>query len=422
MKLDICRVDSNRNFSEKELAWLVSAIDSFSKNIAKTKISSYGGRINNSSDAFAFYALPAFDNGNAYSRNFQFSEDNLLSKNQSNYKNAAALACACRINGLLDDYDSFFELTPIARELLATKKISTSEYAFILLSKQWICLDDEYVEPFLFTAWRLINKPKSKFLDLLNTSSTASDWSEYVFAEVAGKSFQKGDKVSPARADMVKNMFLLSGLLSLGEKGLEIPENSLAIWKDFCKTTNKISKPQIGEKSKDTDNLYYHYVGSIEHGGIIDVLKKENANIYAVLYPNLVDFFFPNTKKNVKSIQVNPDNYVKTQEQIIFYGVPGSGKSTTLREKLTTLKIPHARIRRTGNCYECRIAVQTVCKIIIFFAHDKRNRIPFIIKTAIPPRAVIGVLFNIHFYLCFQLRKILFLWQMAICGNFLQQL
>lgn len=345
MKLDICRLDSNRNFSEKEISWLISAIESFSANITESKISSYGGRIKNSSDAFSFYALPAFDKKSDYPRNFQFSENDLLAKNQmeKGNSNPAALACACRINGLLDDYDQFFGLTPLAEKLLATKKISASEYAFILLSKQWICLENEYKEPFLQVAWKLINSKKDHFLETLNVSD--GEWSKNIFSYITGNKAGEKDKITPERSDIIRNTLLLSGLIVLDNGELKVPDNAVDIWNDFCQKASEISKPQIGTSNYETDRLYYRYVGSVTQGGIFDILKVGNASIYSALYPNLVEFFVPNAK-NKKTLHVKPDSYVKTQEQIIFYGVPGSGKSTKLKEKLSLLKIPQARTKR----------------------------------------------------------------------------
>ena len=58
MKVEICKLDSNRNLADREVKWLVQAIDSFSRNVSDAEAEKHA---RNKSNAFSYYALPAFN-------------------------------------------------------------------------------------------------------------------------------------------------------------------------------------------------------------------------------------------------------------------------------------------------------------------------------------------------------------------------
>ena len=127
----------------------------------------------------------------------------------------------------------------------------------------------------------------------------------------------------------------------------------------------KKSKARLNEKPYVSFFARKH-VQDLVSNGIILASFLENKDSFIVvkrtdlpLFMKFLDFFpsgpvpFAWNSEDVEEedddtedVFTPQDNYVKTYEQTIFYGVPGSGKSNKITEKLGELKIPKERTTR----------------------------------------------------------------------------
>lgn len=345
MKLEICKLDSNRNLTEKEINWFVSAIAEFPKIVDIDNPTKYKGRINNLSDAFAFFSLPPFKDGADYTRNYDFQESDLFEGNQLNKGNSnpAAIACCCRKDGLLDDYDHKFQLTPVAKEFLYNKKVFYDEFIFFILTKQWIRIDNEFKMPMLALLWECINDKSIPFLLEFNDSDLNNQaWTHYLFKKITGQTFNKAtDSIVFTRQDILKNSLLIAGLLTLKNGTLYVPESAKQIWEIIYEAKDSILKPE-----DSSDAACYRYVGSLDFG-LKDILLNNSLYKYAFIrrYPNLIRYFF--NVEEIANVEAegnfsleqsnNETEHCRVSNQTIYYGVPGCGKSTAVKREIESL-------------------------------------------------------------------------------------
>ena len=314
MKVEICKLDSNRNLADRELKWLVQAIDSFSKNVNKEEAELHA---HNKSNAFSYYALPAF--GDKYNTFFTFKKEWIYTENQQTKGNSnpAALACLCRKDGLLFDQDGKFELSEIAKEYLLNERISTKEFAFILLSKQWIRVDGSCKISLLVLLYDLI-KEDVDFLDKLYKKE--DEVRKIIFEKATGKDLEPTDKIDFNRFDILRNMMETAGLISHEKDKPILHADAQEILEAFHKDSDKLSKYE------DTDNSFYTYICANNYG-VLEIISSENAETFAKLYPNLAKV-------------VTGKNYACNNKlQVIYFGSPGTGKSYSVKDNLRNVGI-----------------------------------------------------------------------------------
>lgn len=277
MRLEICRIDSGRNIDDRNLKWLVQAIDSFSREVTKKEAEE---NANNFSNAFSYYAMPAFSN-TGYNTNFHFDKASILPKNQQKKSNGnpAALASYCRKHGLLRDYDGEFHLSPLG-ELVLNKKISTEEYAFILLSKQWIRVDGACRRNLLAFFFDCTENDSQFFTNFIQKDGAFQQ--QYIFEKLCGKKMGPEDKIDFARFDILKNVMYMAGLIAdVGEKVIILDEA------DAILRVLRDNEEHISQYSSRDDDVFYRYMCS-ESTGIVEIINESNENIIRKLYPNLI--------------------------------------------------------------------------------------------------------------------------------------
>lgn len=320
MELKIHQLDPNRNLSGHELNWIVQAASSYINNVLPLKSSySIGGKPLNVPDLFSYYAIPANIGKSNYQTNFVFTQNSLTASALTGCKNAnpAAFTSGCRKLGIInyDGKTSLFELTPIAKKFLLNRCLTESEYAIILLSKQWVIKDGLYYRPLLPVLWDVINDKNYKFLIALNTPQnktlTIQPAYDTIFKYICGSAFNSNrDKVIPDRADILKNALLTAGLVSINSNNcLEVPANASDIWKDLKDNESRFSNPELFGN-------FYEHLGSIGTG-LCEILQDHNLHIYSKLYPNI---------HKIISKESPSKDFNATRQQI-FYGAPGTGKS-----------------------------------------------------------------------------------------------
>lgn len=212
----------------------------------------------------------------------------------------------CRKMGLLDidDADNKFTLTQLGG-LILSGDLSVRGYAFLLLSKQGIFVDDVYAE---------------------NLFAVIGEWfaSNSVISEEKLKTFvlqryPQSHEIKKTRADIILNAFAFCGILSpvAGGQYAIADTVSASILELFFSNRNKISESLL-----DNENTYTEYIGGLKYG-ISDILNADSRGVIGMKYPDLVDLY---RKYGLSTRECgNPDN--GAQLQLIFYGAPGTGKS-----------------------------------------------------------------------------------------------
>lgn len=325
MKLRIHQLDPNRNLSGHEINWIVQAASSYIDNVLPLRSSySIGGKTLSVPDLFSYYAIPANTGKSSYQTNFVFTTNSLTAPALASCKNAnpGAFTSGCRKLGIInyDGKSSQFELTQIAKKYLLNKCLNESEYAIILLSKQWVEKDGSFHRPLLPVLWDIINDKNYNFLNDLNTplDKTLAIQPAYdtIFKYLSGSAFNNvNDVVIPNRADILRNALLTAGLLSINSINcLEVPVNAIDIWKDIKGKESLFSNPVAY-----TD--FYEHLGSTKTG-LCEILQDQNLPIYSKLYPNIHKII----SKELPSKDFN------APLQQIFYGAPGTGKSHKTNE------------------------------------------------------------------------------------------
>ena len=298
MAIQIGTVDGLINITEEKIRCLINAIYSFSDTgilYARQQGISLG-------TAFQRYVEPVYTGSK---RDFDINDIAIPVYTRGGKEQSPARVTFCKKMGLLsiDDRNNIFKLTSLADELF-NNKINLAEYAFILLTKQGIFKDGQYVENlFSFISQWFENNPII---------------SEALLREKISDKF-KDTSIEKTRTDIIINALAMCGLLSNVANGVYALSStkSSEIFNDFSKLTSFLS-PAI----KDDDENYSNYIGSLSYG-IFDVLTTSNLNIYAKLFPNIANYL------NNPHMPVN-NKYGPLQQ--VFYGAPGTGKSHIINE------------------------------------------------------------------------------------------
>ena len=337
MKVEICKLDRNRNIDRTNISWLVQAIDSFSR-IPISVIESYD--LGNASNTFSYYALAAFETNKSYSTQYlldtrvlapELRNDlkKLLAKNAKNRKkgedepdkeiaeankNPATLASMCRNIGLLEDHQDSIRLTPFAKCLFIIDKVLVEEYVFALLAKQWVKVDGVCKRPLLCVIFDLCKESKEFLLKLQSQPKEAA---LLVAKSVVGGK-EEDIELEKAKMDILKNHLLLSGLFTCApNKEILLTPKGRVILQSFRE------KEELIPKYSNDDFL--EYIGKIDNGAFA-AIDHSNASTFNLLYPNLVRIILK-LKNNMFM------NTFSAITPIIIYGPPGTGKTHRMQTK-----------------------------------------------------------------------------------------
>ena len=336
MKLSICSIDSSFYVSEAIVRWAVQAIDNFCGDVSEKDIKDAGLV---PSTALGYYArnTPYDDSGKI--TKYTFNKDCIKKDRRKRIPNSANIntfSSWCRRSGLLFDQRGLFGLSELATLLLKPNKITIKEFAFVLLSKQWVRIDGDCHLPFLSVLDKLISQDDS-FLNLLRkyaqgdneeSKKNQKELQHLFFKAATGRDISSDDSVSFTRFDTLRNCLSQAGILSDKDGGFRLTDNGKKVLEDYHNNDSRIK----AFPTKEKDIAFYEYMCAIMPGAI-SLIKKDNVNIYMPLYPNL-----SNLALLFESDETTCDSGLKSimeeEPQLIYYGAPGTGKSFKLEKEM----------------------------------------------------------------------------------------
>ncbi len=320
MNLQIGTVDGLVNITPKAIFCFVNAINAFSKGgveYAREANVSFGM-------AFQRFVEPVYT---GIKEDFDLKDIFKPAYTTNNKEQSPARVTFCKKMGLLkiDDSNDVFELTPLAEEI-RLKRITIEEYAFILLTKQGIFIDGNYV-------CNLFSLIAQRFEE----STTISD---IEILDYIKEKFEDAD-IEKTRADIIINALCTTGLIAKITKGVYVLSNTLyaEIFKDFQDKSYLLSPAYI-----DKDDAYIEYMGEMKYG-IFDVINNDNKDIYLRKFPNLIKYV--NLNKDIMNKENISQKPINEPLQQIFYGAPGTGKSHWIKKRLKELEVSKENIFRT---------------------------------------------------------------------------
>ena len=180
-----------------------------------------------------------------------------------------------RKSGLLDSSFSNLHLSKVALHYVLGA-INYHEYAFLLLSKQWIKTTNVGDEPTVY------NEPLLPFV--LDEIQTRGRMDKTTFTQEMDKVL--ASKYAPIILSNANSLRYIRGLLVKSRLVTEdandyiINPLATALVRDFILNRNKITPP--------TDETEYEsYWNTLEHG-VFDIITPQNKSLYSSLYPNLI--------------------------------------------------------------------------------------------------------------------------------------
>lgn len=316
MAIQIGTVDGLLNVGSKIKDCFVKAIDAFEKDVFSP------GKLGDIAigDAFQRFTVPIYS-GNSSS--FSVSSINTPVLTGSGKKQSPAMHTYCRKMGLLNISDSpqIFTLTDIGRALL-NDEITLQEYALILISKQGVFKDEQYVKPFIqYVVESFKQRPILLEEDLKQVIISDCD---------------DVDIIKKTRFDILLGCLETAGLVSRLDKEKKyflFGINEAEILDNILENISKITPAVLDDKPN-----YTEYIGGFNYG-IFDILNEKNLGLYSPKYPNLIRY----AKKSNVNYQ-NTEIYSSTSESlspllaaictkpfVLLAGISGTGKSRIVR-------------------------------------------------------------------------------------------
>ena len=228
-----------------------------------------------------------------------------------------------RKSGFLDSSNSTYKLSPIA-EALIDGSLSLSEYALMILTKQWIKITplnqpvvygDNLLEVIIefFTARSASSQHVAK-------TTFVVDLNKYVLNRYS--SSYKGLQLSNDGASRyLEKLLLLSGVMVESGGNYSLNPRLLPFFLEYDSLHGSIRDIASAGCSTDEEK----YFNSFEYG-IFDLQLVSSKDLMEAEYPGL--FKCANAKT------------------AIYYGAPGTGKSYKIDKMLETEKIPDSQVKR----------------------------------------------------------------------------
>lgn len=186
-----------------------------------------------------------------------------------------------RKSGLLDSSYDTFHLSKVAL-LFILGFISYSEYAFLMLSKQWIKTTNignkpiVYNEPLLvFVLDEIQNRGRIK------KNSFTQDMDKILESKYAPIILSNFDSLR-----YIRTLLIESNLVIVENADYMINPIATSIVQDLVLNKDKFIPPT--EESE-----YESYWNTMEHG-VFDIITSSNKKIYSFLYPNLIKYYEKN--------------------------------------------------------------------------------------------------------------------------------
>lgn len=216
-----------------------------------------------------------------------------------------------RKNGLLQSQNGKYELSPIA-EAIIDKRITLSEYCFLLLSKQWIKIKDlggkeDYKDNLLYIILEdLVKGPikKSEFVSHFGEKVLNKYKDNYVDLSLSNQE----------AARYLIEPLLLSNLMIEDKDKYLVSSDCLDLVNDYILLQVMIKK--LNEVSCADEEYWNDF-----QFGFYDIVNDSNRAIYSKHYPHLFNRATSNMAKAGTF-----DGHL----QQIYYGAPGTGKSYTV--------------------------------------------------------------------------------------------
>jgi len=180
-----------------------------------------------------------------------------------------------RKSGLLDSSCGSFHLSSLALHFILNV-ISFREYAFLILSKQWIKTTNIGNSPSVY------NEPLLTYV--LSEIQTRGRIAKATFTQEMDKTLSS--KYAPVALSnleslrYIRGLMIASELIVLDRDDYIINPLATAIVNDLITNEKKITPP-----NEDTE--YESYWNSMSHG-FYDIISSENKNIYSAFFPNLL--------------------------------------------------------------------------------------------------------------------------------------
>ena len=180
-----------------------------------------------------------------------------------------------RKSGLLDSSLGRMILSKVALHF-ALGVISYREYAFLMLSKQWIKTTNVGNEPTIYN--------ESLLVCILNEIQTRGRMSKTSFTQDMDEAL--ASKYAPVKLSNSNSLRYVRGLLLASELVVEdggdyiINPVATALVSDLILNSSHFVPPT--EESE-----YESYWNTMEHG-VFDVLNSTNQSLYSAFYPNLI--------------------------------------------------------------------------------------------------------------------------------------
>lgn len=188
---------------------------------------------------------------------------------------SAADVTFARKSGLLDSSFDRLVLSKIALHVILNV-ISYREYAFLMLSKQWIKTTNVGNEPPVY------NEPLLACLlseiqtnGRMSKSSFTQDMDKILAARYAPVPLSNSDSLR-----YVKGLLFASELIIEGGGYYSINPSASALVHDFIINSHQIIPPTV-------ESEYESYWNTLEHGAL-DIINATNQKLYSIFYPNLI--------------------------------------------------------------------------------------------------------------------------------------
>ena len=180
-----------------------------------------------------------------------------------------------RKSGLLETAENTLRLSKVALHYIL-EAISYREYAFLMLSKQWIKTTNVKDEPTVY------NEPLLPFIleeiqirGRINKSTFAQEIDQALITKYAPIALSNSESMR-----YIRGLLIASELVVVEGSDYIINPLATALVRDLIKNRNKIVPPT--EESE-----FEAYWNTMEHG-IFDIITPQNKNVYSSFYPNLI--------------------------------------------------------------------------------------------------------------------------------------